>query len=155
MAMTNESNEYNIWKKLEEGVGEILDGQPRWWTAADAMVYRKDQWFNVYFFEDPQAYRSVIQRTRLLEARFETGFFNEKNELVTVAAIKGTFDVWNPALLDVDLMVFNPDTTVDKKWNLEKTEDKVRVASEFDKFFNGEPYEIEYLEYENAAGENL
>ena len=88
--MTNESNEYNIWKNLEEGVGEILDGQPRWWTAADAMVYRKNQWVNVYFIEDPQAYRSVIQRTRLLEARFETGFFNEKNEQVTVVALKGT-----------------------------------------------------------------
>ena len=155
MVMTNESNECNIWKKLEEGVREILDGQPRWWTAADAMVYRKDQWANVYFIEDPQAYRSVMQRTRLLEARFETGFFNEKNELVTVAALKGTFDVWNPALLDVELMIFNKDKTTDKKWNFEKTDDKIRVAAEFDKFFNGEPYETEYLEYENAAGEDL
>ena len=150
--MTNESN---IWKKLEEGVGEILDGQPRWWTAADAMVYRKDQLVNVYFIEDPQAYRSVIQRTRLLEARFETGFFNEKNERVTVTALKGTFDVWNPALLDVELMIFNKNKTSDKKWNFEKTDDKIRVASEFDKFFNGEPYETEYLEYGNAAGEDL
>lgn len=133
------------FEKLESGVAQILREQPRWWTSMEARAQRGRQWFRINFLEEPTAQRSVTQLTRLLEVRAEVGVINENDEEETVAALLGTFDVWNPALLLVDLMVLG-----DKK-----TDAQERVDQEFDRFFSGETYDIDFIEYENASGENL
>ena len=133
------------FRKLESGVAQILSEQPKWWTSMEARVQRDRQWFRINFLEEPNAKRSVTQLTRLLEVRAEVGIINEDDKEETVAALLGTFDVWNPALLLVDLMFLG-----DKK-----TDEQERVAQEFDRFFSGEPYDIDFIEYENATGENL
>lgn len=135
----------NVFEQLEKGIGELLRGQPKWWTAVDARATRGKQWFRVGFTEEPNAHRSVTQITRLLEMRAEVGFINEEDKEEIVAAVVGTFDVWNPALLITDLMILNG----------QKTDIRTDVAQEFAAFFNGTPYQPDYIEYENASGENL
>lgn len=136
---------FEVFQSLEDGVAEILAEQPRWWTAVDARASRGKQWFRLGITEEPTAHRSVIQRTRLLEMRAEVGFVNDDNKEEIVAAILGTFDVWHPALLVTDVMILNS----------EKTDQKVEVAERFANFFNGKPYQVDYIEYENATGEQL
>lgn len=135
----------NVFEKLETGVGEILQEQPKWWTAVDARASRGKQWFRLGITEAPNTHRSVIQRTRLLEMRAEVGFVNDDNKEEIVAAILGTFDVWNPALLITDVMILNG----------EKTDISTQVAEKFAAFFNGTPYDLDYIEYENATGESM
>lgn len=135
----------NVFENLENGVGEILQEQPRWWTAVDARASRDKKWFRLGITEDPNAHRSVIQRTRLLEIRAEVGFVNDDNKEEIVAAILGTFDVWNPALLFTDVMLLNG----------ERTDISSKVAEQFAAFFDGTPYHLDYIEYENATGESM
>lgn len=130
---------------LEDGVAEILSEQPKWWTAVDARASRGKQWFRLGITENPTAHRSVIQRTRLLEMRAEVGFVNDDNKEEIIAAILGTFDVWNPALLLKDVMILKG----------KKTDHEKEVAERFAGFFNEKPYQVDYIEYENATGEQL